>query len=429
MKINKSFKIALNIILHSRLRSWLTIVGIVIGIAAIVSIVSIGQGAERTLEQNLNSLDANIITVSPGFSRAFGPEAGFRGDFGGGNFQQSTSRVSAAQNLTTRDLIFLKSIPNVEQAMGTITGSADATYLGKSTKVSVQGVDPAVWKNIITTELASGRYLIQGDVNSIVVGGRVANSTFSDMQINRQISIEGKPFRIVGILKESGGNEDSRIFMPIENAITVLEDKNQKNFDSITVKIKDISLSDDTVTQITDKLMLSHGILQTQRKDFSVTSMRSMQERVATTLSSISLFLSAIAGISLVVGAIGIMNTMFTSVIEKTREIGILKAIGAKNRDILSIFLLNSVIIGLIGGVFGILLGIIASGYIGQLSGTTTLTGGGGGSFGRLLSSAYVSPQLVGGVFILSIVIGLISGAIPAYRASKLKPVDALRYE
>lgn len=424
MKITKSFKIALNIILHSKVRSWLTIIGIVIGIAAIVTIISLGQGAQRTLEQNLNSLSADIITINPGSSRAFGAGVAFRQ--GGGGFEfGGPSSGNTAKNLTTRDVMALRGIQNIAYIQGTISGSAeDASYLGKTARVSVQGVDPAVWKNFVTTELASGRYLSQGDANVVVVGSRIATSTFTDMQINRQITIGGATFRIVGILEQSG-QDDSRIYMPIENAVTILENKDRKSFDSISVKIKDLSQTDDTVEKITSALMLSHGVLQTSKQDFSVTSQKSIQERVSSTLSSMSLFLSAIAAISLVVGAIGIMNTMFTSVLEKTREIGILKAIGAKNRDILAIFLLNAGTIGLIGGIFGVIIGLLASGYLGSF-----ISGGAGGDLGRLsLANAYVSPQLVIGVFLVSIAVGLISGAIPAYRASRLKPVDALRYE
>ncbi|MCX6774637.1 MAG: ABC transporter permease, partial [DPANN group archaeon] len=163
----------------------------------------------------------------------------------------------------------------------------------------------------------------------------VANSTFSNIQVNQQITIGGQTFVIVGILKESGGSDDSRVFMPIKNAVNILEDKSSKNFDSIVVKVKNISQTDDTIAQITSKLMLSHGILQSSKVDFSVTSMKAMQESVSTTLNSMSIFLSAIAAISLIVGAIGIMNSTFTSVLEKTREIGILKAIGARNKLIL----------------------------------------------------------------------------------------------
>ncbi len=428
MKFKRSFKIALNIIFHSKVRSWLTILGIVIGIAAIVAIVSIGQGAQQALAQSLNSLNANIITVSPGFSRAAGAGAGFRGGFGGGQdfggFGNARSG-SSQKNLTARDVLLLNSISNVEVATGYISGGVDkVTYLGKTARVNIEGIDPAVMKDIVTTDLSTGRYLVKGDSGSVVIGGRIANSTFSNIDINRMIVIGGKNFRIVGILQQSGGNDDAKIYMPIESAVTIIDGKVKDNYDSVLVKIKDITLTDDTVTKITNTLMASHTILANKNPDFTVTSLKSVQQRVTSTLSSQSLFLSAIAAISLIVGAIGIMNTMFTSVLEKTREIGVLKALGAKNTDILTIFLLNSGIIGFIGGVFGVLLGVLSSGYVASISGVSL---GGGGRMG--LATAYVSPQLIIGVFTISILVGLISGAIPAYRASRLRPIEALRSE
>lgn len=423
MKIQRSFKIALNIILHSKIRSWLTIIGIIIGIAAVVSIVSLGQGAQQSLEKNLQSLNADILTITPGFSRAHGAEAGFHGPEGGSPSTASTT--TTAKNLSTRDVIALKSIPNIIKVTGIVSGSVDSvSFLGKTAKASVQGVDPAVWKDISTAELSSGRSLTQGDTNVVVVGSRVANSTFSGLEINRQMTINGKVFRVVGILKESGAGDDSKIIMPIDDAVTIIEGKDLKSFDTILIKIQDIALTDETVTKINDKLLLSHGIFKAQKQDFSVSSPKSMQERVTSAISSVTLFLTAIAVISLIVGTIGVMNTMFTSVLEKTKEIGILKALGAKNRDILAIFLLNSAIIGIIGGIFGIILGLITSNYFSALSGSSTA------SMGKFsLGSAYVSPSLIIGVFLLSLFVGLIAGAIPAYRASKLKPVDALRYE
>ncbi len=425
MKFTKSLKIALNIIFHSKLRSWLTIIGIIIGIAAIVAIVSVGQGAQRSLEQNLNTLSPDMITISSGISRAGGANSGFRSGGGGGGFdggfsEEQNQQQIVPKNLTAKDVNILRNIQNIAVVMGVVGGSTGVSYLQKSTKVSIQGVDPSVWKTITSTDLDTGRYLSGGDINVVVIGGRVATSVFSNVQINRQININGKVFKIVGILKESGNNDDSRIFMPIENAVLVLENKDKKNYDSIIIKMKDIVLTDDTVAQITSKLMLSHGITQETKKDFSVTSLKSIQQRVSSTLSTMALFLSAIASISLIVGAIGIMNTMFTSVLEKTKEIGIMKAIGAKNRDVLMIFLLNSGIIGLIGGILGVLLGVAASTFFAKMSGV---------SLGRIsLTNSYVNPQLMLGVFALSLGVGLIAGAIPAYRASRLKPVDALRY-
>ena len=423
MKITKSFHIALNIILHSKLRSWLTVIGIVIGIASIVAIVSVGQGAQQTISSNLNSLSANILTVSPGFSRAAGAGAGFRtgggeGFSGGG----ASSSANAPKNLTVSDVTALRGISNIAYIMGTVSGSIEVSYLNTNSKASVQGVDPAIWKYFTTTPLSSGRYLSQGDEGIVVLGSRVANSTFSNIEINRQIEISNKTFRVVGILNQSGGSDDSRIFMPIADAVLVLDEKSSKNFDSISIEIKDISLTTDTTTQVTNLLMVSHGIFQTSKQDFTVTSPVEMQARITSTLSSVSLFLTAIAAISLIVGAIGIMNSMFTSVLEKTRDIGILKAIGAKNSDILSIFLINAAIIGLIGGLFGVLIGFLGSSVISNLAS--------GASIGRIsFASSFVSWTLIIEVLAISIGVGLVSGAIPAYRASKLRPIDALRYE
>lgn len=420
MKTRKALQLSLNMLIHSRLRSWLTIIGIVIGIAAVVSIIAVSQGAQRSLEAQLGSLGVDVFTVSPGFSRATGPG----GEFRGGGFGEGVGRntvSSSAKNLTARDVTVIKGVSNVKYVMGTVSGRADVVYLGKSASVNIRGVDAEVWKEFITTELDSGRYLTTGDTNYVVVGNRVATSIFEEgMQINRQVTIEGKTFKIVGILKESGG-DDSTIFMPIAMARDILEDVGEEEFGAISVKIANVDLTDETIAEIQRKLMLSRGILQDKDRDFTVTSPRAFQETVSSTLTSVSLFLAAIAAISLIVGAVGIANTMFTSVLEKTKDIGIMKAIGAQNKDILLIFLFNSGLLGLVGGIGGVLLGAAGASLIGSLSGT---------SLGRLsLGSSYLSPTLIIGAFLLSVIVGMTAGAIPAYRASKLRPVDALRYE
>lgn len=419
MKIKKALQLSLNMLVHSRLRSWLTIIGIVIGIASVVAIVSVSQGAQKNLEEQLGQLGADVLTVSPGFSRAAGAGGGFRMSSGGGPGGATT--ILNQKNLTSKDVLVLKSISNVRYVMGTVSERADVSYIGKSATVSVKGVDPEVWKEITTMELESGRYLVKGDSSAIVVGNRVANSVFEEgMQINRQVTIEGKTFKIVGILAE-GGSDDSTIFMPTVMARDVLEDVGEEEFGSILVKIDNVDLTDDTISEINHRLMMSRGILQEKEKDFTVTSPKAFQETITSAISSISLFLAAIAAVSLLVGAVGIANTMFTSVLEKTKEIGIMKAIGAKNRDILLIFLFNSGLLGLVGGIGGVILGVAGAVAIGSLSGAST---------GRIsFSSAYFSPAIIIGAFLLSVIIGMVAGAIPAYRASRLKPVDALRYE
>jgi putative ABC transport system permease protein len=428
MRLKKSFQLALNILLHSKLRSWLTIIGIIVGIGAVVAIVSISLGAQQQLQARLGSLGADILTITPGAQRASGFGFGGRGE--GGPEGGSSSVSSTQKNLTIKDIIVLKSISNVGYVMGEVSGRADVIYSGKTSKnMNINGVDISVWKDITTETLASGRFLTTGDTYAVVIGNSVASTVFGkNIPLNTKIIIGGQSFNVVGILSEGRS-----IYIPIDTARTILEDVGTINFNSISVKINDVSLSNQTVTDITAKLMLSRGILQQSKIDFTVSNPASFQQTIEQTLSTITLFLSAIAAISLLVGAIGIANTMFTAVLEKTRDIGIMKAIGAKNKDIMIIFLLNSGLIGLVGGIGGVILGVISSTAISGLAGVSTTTstrGGGGGGLGFLTSSSSaVSIPLIIGALLFAVLIGMIAGAIPAYRASKLNPVDALRYE
>ncbi len=418
LKTKKSLSLATDMMIHSKLRSWLTIIGIIIGIAAVVSIITLSESAQQTLQSQLSGLGADIITVTPGVSRAQG-FGSFR-SFAGETDNTATSRVT--KNLTTKDTNILKSISNIEYVMGTVSTRGDVTYSGKTAHVSIEGIEEGVWKYITDAKLASGRYLAQGDTNVVVVGGRVANSVFrGNIVINRQITIESRVFRIVGILAEGSSSSDSSIFMPIQTIRDTFDDIGNLEFGSIIVKISNVDLTNETITAMNEKLMLSHSIFQDSQKDFTIMNPTAMQERVSGMMGSMTLLLTAIAVISLIVGAVGIANTMFTSVIEKTKEIGILKAIGTKDRDIMKIFLFNAGLIGLVGGIGGSIIGVLSSGIIGSM---------GGIQLGReSLGGLYINFGLIAVVLLLSIGIGMVSGAVPAYRASKLKPVDALRYE
>jgi len=417
MKLSKAFQLALNILVHSKLRSWLTIIGIVIGIAAVVSIVSISQGAQQSLEERLGDLGIDVITVSPGFSKAKSGGGSFRDHSSGAS--STVASLSNKKNLTSKDVLVLKSVPNVKYVMGLVSGREELAYSTKTSSVSIRGVDPSVWEEITSESIDSGRYLTDGDQFSVVLGGNLVKNIFENkIPLNGKVTINGNSFKVVGILEEG-----STVYMPITVARNILDDVGDKEFASISAKIKDVDQSEQTIDDITKRLMFSRSILKEDNRDFTVSSPKEMQETIQETLNMVALFLGAIAAISLIVGAIGIANTMFTSVLEKTKEIGIMKAIGTKNKDILAIFLMNSGLIGLVGGIGGVLLGIMTSNLV------NTLGASGEGGPGPGMFTTLVTPELIIFALLFSIGIGMVAGVIPAYRASKLKPVDALRYE
>ena len=419
MKVRKSLRLAVNILVHSKLRSWLTIIGIVIGIAAVVAIVSIGEGLQQDVESHLGGLGADLITISPGGGRA---SAGFRGPPGEGQGSAATS--DDAKNLTKKDVRVLRTIEGIAAIQATVSGQGEMYYLGEKASVSIEGVDPLVWKEMTTSELASGRFLGSSDYNVVIVGNSIAENTFKQpLTVNRMITIEDKPFRIVGILQESGGfgGDDRSIIMPIDAARDTLEDVGEEEFDSITIKAANTDDVDQIMGEAEQKLLISRHLTE-DTKDFRISSSQSTLETMSDITQTISSFLTAIAAVSLLVGSVGIANTMFTSVLEKTKEIGIMKAIGAKNGDIMMIFLLDSAIVGLVGGLLGIGLGTGISSLL-PLLGMGIMGMGGAGM------TTVITPLLLIGALLLSMGIGMAAGVIPAYRASKLKPVDALRYE
>ncbi len=433
MKLQKSIHLAVNILVHSKLRSWLTILGIVIGVAAIVAIVSIGEGAQASVQERLGGLGADLITVSPGAQRAFGGFATI--GRGGGEGAQTTtttrtgSTTTTPKNITERDLQLIKSVEGVLFADGIVSGRADLTYLAESTTVSVQGVDPLAWKNTITTTLDSGRLLNPGDTNAVVVGSRIASSsTFKQpLAVNRMITVGGRAFKIVGILNATGGigGNDNAIFMPIAATRDILS-RNGDMFDSITVKASSADAVNQVMADMDARLMILRHVTD-RTKDYTITSSQAIQQSIASITQTFTVFLAAIAAVSLIVGAVGITNTMFTSVLEKTREIGIMKAIGAKNSDIMTIFLLNSGLVGLTGGLIGVLLGAGISMILPDILSRGLIPGGGGGAGGGL--KTVLPPALLITAMLGSVLIGMVAGAVPAYNASKLRPVDALRYE
>ncbi|MBT3720058.1 ABC transporter permease [archaeon] len=416
MKFYKSLKQAINMVMHAKLRSWLTILGIVIGVAAVVAIVSLGEGLQQSVNSQFSSLGADLLTLRAGASRAsgFGPGRHFP-ESGGATAVEEGEEIE----LDKSDVQALKGVSDIKLIDTQISGKADIYYVAEKGSVTVTGVDPAIWAQITTSKILQGRMLGPADSNVIVVGGKIASGFFDkNLGVNQLVTIEDRLFRIVGILDDSS----TSVYMPISFAYEVLEDKEREVYDTIIIKVKDEDQIEIAMNNTEKKLMQIRHVTD-KTKDFTLTSNQASNDARTEMMSSMTSFLTAIAAVALLVGSVGIANTMFTSVLEKTKDIGIMKAIGAKNKDILIIFLLNAALIGLIGGLLGAILGTILSGLLPSLMGQS------GGMMSRLASGSAVSMKSIIMALSVSVFIGISAGTIPAIQASKLKPVDALRYE
>ncbi len=421
MYIEEIFKFSLNNILNRRLRSWLTILGIVIGVAAVITLVSIGQGFQASINEQLSGFGGNLIFVSPGTQRAFG---GF--GFGAG---QTGFGGTTIVSLKESDIRTIKTIPGVAYVSGIISGQSEVEFGGQKASTSVQGIEPGVWELIQITDLEAGRYLRQSDTNGVVIGNRIAHDLFDkEIKLNSQIAINGKIFRVVGILQPTGGFiggiTDNIFVITKDTARDVISNGIGSNeVSTILVKVTDTADSSMVANQMENKLRIIHHVIE-QNQDFTINSPEIIQARISTVTNTVTIFLGGIAAISLLVGGIGIANTMFTSVMERTRLIGVLKSVGMTNGEVMKLFLIESGLIGLVGGIIGTLMGVLASQVIAQIGFSPPE-----GPFRGQVISPYISSELVLFAIGFSVLVGAISGLLPARRAANLQPVDALRYE
>ncbi|MFH1392046.1 MAG: ABC transporter permease [Candidatus Diapherotrites archaeon] len=407
MKLKDSLKLSLNNILHRQLRAWLTLLGIIIGVAAFVSIVSIGEGATQSVAENVSGFGADILTITAGSSKAgfFGGE--MRGPPGMDTQNSSTSSSTKTPELKKLDSAVIKGNNNISYVNEIVSGRGELVFLAEKMNVTIEGVNPVTWTELDNVELESGRFFTASDSSVIVIGGNLANDSFDqEITLGRRVVIEDQTFTVVGILTEG-----RTVYMTQTDAWNVT-DTNINVFSSIEAKVKNTDEIETTIDELTSALRLSRRVTE-KTQDFSINSSITMQEQVNDMLDTLTLFLAAIAAVSLLVGAIGIANSLFTSVLEKTKEIGILKALGSTEMEILELFLFESALFGLVGGITGIILGLIAS-YV--LSVFVSL-------------NTYVSIELMAISLLLSVGIGVVAGLIPAKSASKLRPIEALRYE
>jgi putative ABC transport system permease protein len=391
---------------HRQMRAWLTILGIVIGIAAVISLVTLGQSFSDSVDKQLSALGSYTIFITP--------SSGSSGGFGGGTF------VPTAGKLYDRDAERIKRVPEVSDVARLLQSRAAVGYKDKNLSSGISGIEPGVFEKTTAINLASGRFLQENDRRVAVIGDKIAHDTFgsrNDVSVNSIILIKGIKYRVIGIMEKSGGgfgasNTDSGIYIPFSEAREMFKSSLAPNeVQAMVLSVRDGSDMAEVVDKIKNELDASHKV-KPDNRDYSVVDPASIQKAVGNVLSMITIFLGAVAGISLLVGGLAIASSMFTSVIERTHEIGVLKAIGATQGDILRIFIIEAGAIGAIGGVFGVLIGM------GVAWGAT--------AFG--LPSVVGVPLIIFGI-VFAFAIGLASGYVPASNAARLTPVEALRYE
>jgi putative ABC transport system permease protein len=395
--------------------------------------LSISAGMSQNMQAQMSGFGTDVLTVSAGRTRAFGPEGGFVGRFQPGESSRTsstTSTTTTTPKLTDTDINTIYTAQGVESVSGIISGRASVQYLAQTVTVTVEGIDPSAWNTMTTAQLDSGRFLEPGDGTSVLIGNSIANGMFDyNLTVNNQIRVGTKTFSIVGILKESGtggfGGDDRTIFMTLEAARGIVTGLDANQYSSIQVKVTDTNAIDQIIQNI-DQVLYTSRQVTSDTSDFTVTSPTSMLETIQSTMATLTFFLTGIAAIALLVGAIGIANTMFMSVMERTRLIGILKSIGTKNSEIMKLFLTESGIIGFMGGLLGIFLGFIVVGIISNV-GINIM--GMGRMTGVSTSVAIVTPELIIFALLFSTVIGIISGLIPARKAANLQVVEAMRSE
>ncbi|MGV8150104.1 MAG: ABC transporter permease [Candidatus Woesearchaeota archaeon] len=399
------FKLAVENLTHRQVRSWLTVIGIVIGIAAVVALVSLGRGLQYTVDEQFSKIGADKITVSAKTSMQGGPEV-------------DDSGIS----LTTDDLEVVRKSQGVEEAVGALQKVAKIEFNKKIKFSSVRGlpVDDTkiVYDDTGIYDVEYGRKLKDGDKNKVIIGPEFAKeSNFGRaIAVNDKIKINDQDFTVVGIIK-TGQNPgvSSVVLMTIDDARELFDE--EKEVSAIMVKIYNAEELDQVVDNIKKDLRRERDV-EEGKEDFTVESTKKFVESFLTIFNVISTLLIGLASISLLVGAIGIANTMYTAVLERNREIGIMKSIGAKNSDITKIFLIESALIGFIGGTIGMLLGtgisLIAEVAIGAF-------------LGEGFFQVFLPWWLLAGAVVFAMIVGTISGIFPARQASNLNPVEALR--
>jgi putative ABC transport system permease protein len=407
MEFSEIFEEALSTLTVNKLRTVLATLGIVIGIGSVIALISLGEGSQNAVQNQIQSLGANLLTITPGAQRG--------GFVSGGQGSANTLTLEDAQAISASPQI--TTVANVSPEY---TRRAQITAAGKNTNTQVLGATP-VYATVRKVSVSSGVFLSQRDVQEqskvAVLGPQVVTDLFGEgaNPVGQSIRINGQSFRIIGVTVSKGGtgfqNQDDIVFIPLTTAMKVIF--GSTSLTSISVEAKSANVMTQAQDEIGYLLLSRHKLNTPAQADFSILSQNDILNTASSITGTFTALLSGIAAISLVVGGIGIMNIMLVTVTERTREIGLRKALGAKKKNIITQFLVESIILTFAGGVIGMVVGIVASAIISKLVSLP-------------FSVSLNSVLLAIGV---SAAIGIAFGWYPARKASNLQPIEALRYE
>ena len=405
-----TIRIALRALRVNKLRAALTMLGIIIGVGAVITMVAVGSGAASRIEEQIASIGSNLLMVLPGAATSGGMRMGFGSTM---TLSEDDGKAIATE------------IPGVVTASGSMRGVAQIVFGNQNWSTAIQGTMPD-YLLIRDWDLDSGRFFTPEDVDGAtkvaVLGQTVKESLFGDGEaIGQIIRIKKVPFTVVGILTRKGQStwgqdQDDVVLMPLSTAkkrVLGVSQANARMVGVIQIKVTSADQLTDVQQQVMDLLRQRHHLQPYQDNDFDVRNLAETFAAQAEASRTMTLLLGAIASVSLLVGGIGIMNIMLVSVTERTREIGLRMAVGARSRDILTQFLIEAVTLSLIGGILGILLGVGGSQLIAYLAKWSTL----------------ITPTAIFGAFGSAAMIGIFFGYYPARKAAYLDPIEALRYE
>jgi putative ABC transport system permease protein len=400
MLIQETAKSAWRSLASNRLRTLLTMLGMIIGTAAVVAVLGIGEGARSSVEGRIRSLGSNLLTIRPGSASAGGVRSG------------------SVQTLTQKDAEALEKLEGVAAVAPEASGSAQLRYMASNLNASVTGVTPA-YLDVRSLSVASGIGVSDLDVlqrgRVVLLGANVAKQLYGDSSpLGTRLQIKGSAFRVIGVLAEKGagmGSPDDGAFVPLTTHQSVLF--GQDYLSTISLQLKSEGTAADVQARLEQLLRLRHRLRADEESDFQVRSQAEMLETMGQVTGTFTTLLGSVAAVSLIVGGIGIMNIMLVSVRERTREIGVRMAVGARRRDILRQFLVEAVVVSLAGGAAGVALGYAAALVLARFGQWATI----------------VPPYAVSLALGVSILIGVVFGVGPARRAAKLDPVEALRFE